>query len=425
MKNILHIFKTDLLNIRKNKAAIVVIAAVMFLPSLYAWFNIIPSWDPYANTSGVKVAVANMDEGAEVEGKSVKVGDEIVLSLLDNDKLGWQFVDEEEAMQGVEHGDYYASVIIPKDFSEKLTSVITDNPEKPVLDYYINEKINAIAPKVTGAGASAIVENIQSGFVKVANEAIFNVFNEVGLELELNRMSIENMKDSVFRLEGELPEIEQILGSADKDLVRVEEAIDKANDGMAKAEDISEQAEALSDKISDMLTEGDRAVRQYVPIVKQDLRLAQKGIQQIPTVADRMTEKGADIDKLLDQVEQGAGKLTDGSEAWGNLAEMLEETNEKLAEQSKVQEIITSLESESKKLNELEQSIQQTIDALQKGDNIGVDIAEKVDEATKDLVARLDQMSDTYETSVIPAIQDEIKRIREHAPKVKDTFIDM
>ena len=35
-----------------------------FVPAFYAWFNIAGFWDPYANTSQIRVAVANEDEGA-------------------------------------------------------------------------------------------------------------------------------------------------------------------------------------------------------------------------------------------------------------------------------------------------------------------------------------------------------------------------
>lgn len=141
MKNILFIVRRDIRNIKRNKAALVVIAALAFLPSLYAWMNILASWDPYSNTKGVSVAVASLDEGATIEDKDFNVGDEVIVSLTKNDDLGWQFVSEEEAIKGVEHGDYYAAIIIPKDFSENLSSVTTDNLVQPKLDYYINEKL--------------------------------------------------------------------------------------------------------------------------------------------------------------------------------------------------------------------------------------------------------------------------------------------
>ena len=63
MKNILRIFKYDLKKIHKNVIAMIVIMGITVIPTLYAWFNITASWDPYGNTGNLKVAVASSDEG--------------------------------------------------------------------------------------------------------------------------------------------------------------------------------------------------------------------------------------------------------------------------------------------------------------------------------------------------------------------------
>lgn len=63
MKNIIQIFKNDLLRIHKNVIAMIVIMGITVIPTLYAWFNIAASWDPYGNTGNLKVAVASNDEG--------------------------------------------------------------------------------------------------------------------------------------------------------------------------------------------------------------------------------------------------------------------------------------------------------------------------------------------------------------------------
>ena len=63
MKTIKQIFFTDVKNLAKNLFALIIAIGVCFLPALYAWFNIAASWDPYSNTNGLKVAVANTDEG--------------------------------------------------------------------------------------------------------------------------------------------------------------------------------------------------------------------------------------------------------------------------------------------------------------------------------------------------------------------------
>ena len=117
MKNIIRIFRRDLHRLGTNALALVIIAGVTLLPALYAWFNIAANWDPYSNTGGIKVAVANEDAGTKLEGITTNLGNEIVTNLKGNDQIGWQFVDRYDALQGVQAGDYYAAIIIPQDFS--------------------------------------------------------------------------------------------------------------------------------------------------------------------------------------------------------------------------------------------------------------------------------------------------------------------
>ena len=76
-----------------NWVAVIVVIGVCLIPSLYAWFNIAANMDPYSNTQGIKIAVANCDEGTDNEATGkLNAGDEIVENLKANDSLGWIFV---------------------------------------------------------------------------------------------------------------------------------------------------------------------------------------------------------------------------------------------------------------------------------------------------------------------------------------------
>ena len=99
MRNAFRIFRRDLKRILRNPAALLVIIGVSIIPSLYAWFNIVANIDPYANTSGIKVAVANNDQEASSNGLSINAGDEIITNLKENDQLGWTFVSEDEPLK--------------------------------------------------------------------------------------------------------------------------------------------------------------------------------------------------------------------------------------------------------------------------------------------------------------------------------------
>ena len=77
-------------------------------------------------------------------------------ALRENTQLNWVFTTKSKAMKGVKSGEYYAAIVIPEDFSQKMMSVFSSEAEHPDLTYYENEKENAIAPIITGKGATAV-----------------------------------------------------------------------------------------------------------------------------------------------------------------------------------------------------------------------------------------------------------------------------
>lgn len=181
MKNIFLIFKNDVMKIHKNVIAMIVIMGITVIPTLYAWFNISASWDPYGNTGELKLAVASNDEGYTGELIAVKInmGDQILSSLHKNKQFNWVFTDSKTAQKGVKSGKYYAAIVIPKDFSQKMMSVFSSNTEHPDLTYYQNEKENAIAPIITGKGATAIQKQINETFIETIAQTALDAFQIV------------------------------------------------------------------------------------------------------------------------------------------------------------------------------------------------------------------------------------------------------
>ena len=181
MKNISLIFKNDVMKIHKNVIAMIVIMGITVIPTLYAWFNISASWDPYGNTGELKLAVASDDEGYTGELIAVKInmGDQILSSLHKNKQVNWVFTDSKSAQKGVKSGKYYAEIVIPKEFSPKMMSVFSSTTEHPDLTYYQNEKENAIAPNITGKGATAVQKQINETFIETVAQTALDAFQIV------------------------------------------------------------------------------------------------------------------------------------------------------------------------------------------------------------------------------------------------------
>ena len=175
---------------KKNLIMFVVIIGITILPALYAWFNIAAGWDPYNNTGAMSFAVCSLDEGYEIKGITINAGDSIIENLKQNDQIGWVFVDENEAIEGTERGDYFAAVVVPKDFSANLLSLVSGEFKRANLDYYVNEKVNAIAPKITDKGVEAMEQAVDSAFVSKLAETIATVLDTTETEFNGERNNI-------------------------------------------------------------------------------------------------------------------------------------------------------------------------------------------------------------------------------------------
>ena len=169
----LSILARDLKRLLRSPVALLVTLGVCLIPSAYAWLNILANWDPYENTGTVPVAVVVEDVGADVPGLGeVNAGQMIQERLEQNHQLAWTFVDEQEALEGVDAGRYYAAFVIPADFTSTLAGVVEGDAQPARVSYYVNEKVNAVSPKVTDTGATTLENQISSEFMSVAGETV-------------------------------------------------------------------------------------------------------------------------------------------------------------------------------------------------------------------------------------------------------------
>lgn len=175
MITIFRVFLSDVKRLRSNVVAIVIIMGLSIIPALYAWFNIMSNWDPYGTsaTSQMKVAVCSQDSGVEIGSLSLNVGDEVITGLKENTTIGWVFTaSKDEALEGVNSGDYYAALIVPESFTTDFISFLGGDPKNPTIAYYENSKKNAIATKITGKAKTAVQEQVNQKVISTLTEVL-------------------------------------------------------------------------------------------------------------------------------------------------------------------------------------------------------------------------------------------------------------
>lgn len=393
MKNSMHLYLKDLKNISTNWVAAILIGGLMILPSLYAWMNIEASWDPYGQTDQIKVGVVNNDTGSTVRDEEIHVGNELVEQLKDNDSMDWQFVDEETAMDKVEYGDYYAVIVIPDDFSEKLGTVINDQPTKAEVNYYVNEKINAIAPKITDKGATTIVEEISSSFISTVNGVIFDMFNQLGHELQSSLPDIRQFEDYVFTIEEKLPEIKEVLDESLSDAENAEVMVHDALNLIPRVEEASNQGLSTVNETLNFINDAEERLDEIAPRVNEDLNTIQQAIQ--------------DTNEFLESVEPSSMDLLDMNEQMNNWNEQINST-------------VTSIET-------VEEILQQIQEEQESGEDSGEDSGQSEENNQEQIENALNELAAMKATLQELQIQlnqvDEM--IAEHNQELEDMMANL
>lgn len=340
MKNILHLFKRDVQNVSRSVIGLVVVMGLIIVPCLYAWFNIAGSWDPYGNTGNLKIAVVNTDEGYESDliPVEVNVGENVTATLRGNESFDWVVLNNrEKAIEGVKSGAYYAAVVIPKTFSADMMTLFSTDVKHADIEFYENQKANAIAQIVTEKGSSAVQSQVNKTFTETittiglktvsslldymstdqVGNFIANLSSTLGDSIEdlrdvrANASSLAGIlsstSDSLTSASGMLKHqadgavdesTKQLMEHAKSGIDDSKEALKAANDAIDAAIDGSAGS---FDNVSAELAKAFDTANQHVDLT----------VSQLNDAAAALNARAKDIDAMADQLRSLADQVSD------------------------------------------------------------------------------------------------------------------
>lgn len=330
MKNAIKLFLTDIKKIAKTPGAMVLILGLAILPSFYAWFNLEATWDPYSNTDGIKIAVVNEDKGDTVRNKKINVGNQIEETLRKDDHFDWQMVSREKADRELKMGKYYAAIYIPEKFTHQVTGIVRKDPQQAEVEYKVNQKLNAIAPKMTDAGSSEIVRNANKKFNETVTKALLDEANRIGIKLEDQLPNYHKVRDGIYAANNALPKIEKFR----KTLIYLDEnqdQIDQYADKFRALDQYKDDAVTATERLNQLNASipaiNERAklivsLNQAMPDIERVLQVASgvpnhfpeinDGVDRAIAGTDQALVKLNEIQQLLPAVEQRVNVLQNG-----------------------------------------------------------------------------------------------------------------
>ncbi len=315
INNIKEIIKKDFKSTVKNPIVMLILVAIIVLPSLYALLNVAACWDIYGNTGHLEFAIANLDEGATYEGVNITVGHDLVEELKNNTDFSWNFVSEQELRDGVIEGRYAGGIIIPKDFSSNIVSITTEDPHPAVLHYIVNRKEDAMSPRLSDTCANYIYRDLNAKIVEFINLAAYGKLGELQSSLASGSSQLASggsqLQAGASQISSGESQVAGGVGQISSGASRVSSGASQISDGAAQVEQVSGEIEKVIDSHT-YPPAVDKVVRQVVTFVNGSAVLAEDS----------------------SQLAQGSVKLADGSVQLANGALTLAAGSKLLASSS-------------------------------------------------------------------------------------------
>ena len=436
MKNILKIYKEDMKKIFTNYAALIVFIALSILPSLYAWFNIKASWDPYGKeaTSQIKIGVVNKDKGAELKGEFKNIGNQIIDQLKENDVMGWQFVSEKEAVKAVEEGSYYAMITIPEEFSENILSLITDDIKKGKIIYTVNEKVNAIAPKITVKGATAVQENVNKTVIETVSDIVLSTAKDLGIEVEGQLPKLDNLYDKLVEIQSKFKDLYETTDLAYDGVNKVADLVTNLQNDIPLITDTLNSTKGLATNLIDFITTSQGEINNIAPTIKKDIGLVKDLADEVSSYVDvvinAIKTNGENVKVLLENLSTKVSSL---KEYVTSIRVLVEKINGQ-SQNGALSGVLSQLETAENNLNQLYNEIESIRNLLDNGNlsdtsklenaktvlndvsNIAGNLYEKFD---TEILGNINTILNTANDSAKSALEI-LQRAQDKLPKVEE-----
>lgn len=299
-----------------KKSVLISVIAVLLVPLIYAMIMLSPKWGPQDNIDNISVAVVNNDQGANQDGTVINVGDELVENLKENPTLGWDFVSSEEASKGMDDMKYYMTIEVPKEFSQKVITVMDENPERPELKFTQNEGLHYMAAQVTDRAKDTIKEELSSKITQTYVENVVDQLGEVGDGFTEAADGADQINDGSNQLKDGSNEIlSSLIGKTD-DIGRLADGAIELNAGthelLTNLNDKSPDISRLADGANE-LSAGAGELKAGTGELKSGANDLKAGTGELKSGANELKSGTSELKSGANDLKAGAGQLQAGT----------------------------------------------------------------------------------------------------------------
>lgn len=367
MKAVWEIFRADLSRAHRSLISMVVVLGLVVLPSFFAWFNISASWDPFANTKNLRIAIANTDKGykSDLIPLEVNIGNRVVSALRTNEQFNWVIDSEEQAIEKTRSGEYYAAVVIPPDFSKEMLTFFSSDAHSTPLTYYINEKKNGLAPKIAGQGAERVSSQINQVFARTVAEIAVDTASSLSDSLS-DPTNVRGIQALNSRLESTSQRLNAAATSADAYaglIASSVQLVDSTQTMIASASKVRDPLESAANNASASVDQISAGASQAASALSSAVSASAQSLEALSASIDDVYSRGGS------SVTSAVATLRSQASSVGNQATQYLHVKETLAHLPGTpisQDVLDRLQASADRLSALQNAINKLADDMEK-----------------------------------------------------------
>ena len=409
MRNIIDLIRRDLRHATRNVMAGIVLFGLVVIPSLFTWFNVIASWDPFENASNLKVAVASTDAGYQSDLMPVRinVGEQVLSQLRANDALNWVITSEEDAIDGTRSGEYYAAVVLPASFSTDMMTFYTNGSERTSLDFYTNEKKNALAPKLTEQGAEGISAQISETFTETLGDVAVGMISSLS-----DYLTDENTQAMLTRVESRVGNISLQLRSSARTTEMLTSLVDASIPLVDSAESLVSAAGGAFGDTKNALGGGAAAVEDLKGTLQgvssalsTALDASTQGYDAVAAKIDAVYASGQDLSAAqADELDALAGRVQAQIDATQQLRDDIANATASLPQQDEATKLLARLDDSIARQTVVRDRLTESAQSIRDGNAKAQESHDKNIAAINDAKAALEAARTSYESGLKPQL---------------------
>mgnify|MGYP001015956604 FL=1 len=408
MKAVWEIFRADLSRAHRSVISMVVVLGLVVLPSFFAWFNISASWDPFANTKNLRIAIANTDKGykSDLIPLEVNIGNRVVSALRTNEQFNWVIDSEEQAIEKTRSGEYYAAVVIPPDFSKEMLTFFSSDAHSTPLTYYINEKKNGLAPKIAGQGAERVSSQINQVFAQTVAEIAVDTASSLSDSLS-DPTNVRGIQALNSRLESTSQRLNAAATSADAYaglIASSVQLVDSTQTMIASASKVRDPLESAANNASASVDQISAGASRAASALSSAVSASAQSLEALSASIDDVYSRGGS------SVTSAVATLRSQASSVGNQATQYLHVKETLANLPGTpisQDVLDRLQASADRLSALQNAINKLADDMEK--NVADAGANRQD--VKNLVGQAQSAISNLKSDVDSTLRPQLERL--------------